>query len=593
VPLSLTETISEVVRALSYTNIERNLKTIQELDLPKDLVVMGDPVRLHQILMNLMSNAYKFTARGSVTVRAKVDWEDAENIKVTVSVTDTGIGISEEQQKKLFLPFSQADSSTARSYGGTGLGLSICKAILENVMQGQIWLKSKPDVGTTVSFSLKFRKVSPNEMSAQNGGSSSSHQHHSHGREADPMAIFTPPADDDAPGARAILSLQGVPRDQLKVCIAEDNPINQKIAINFVKKLGFNCEAYGDGQQAVDALTRAALDDKPFHLVLMDVQMPVLDGYNATREIRKHPDQRVREILVIAMTASAIRGDREKCLEAGMNNYLAKPVRADTLKQMLESYLHQPRLEIENLQAEANRLVAGVEREEQDGMERQRMWADGRPPSGSFFPQTPSKRSQQQPQSSSAASASRTSERPRSSQHMTEIHLPPEGMAAKPVAQAQMQAQLQTVEQQIRELQARPSRAARPTLERMPTGSPTPKSRRSVAEGVSMDGEGALSPGRVGGGGGGRLGNGNGNGNGSANGVSASVASSVASSAAPPLSFETRVSSPLKGGGGGGGGGMEDHGNGNGTKHGTTAGLASTLAPAHGTEEKPVGKENC
>lgn len=129
VPLSLTETISEVVRALSYTNLERNLHTIEDLDLDPQLIVMGDPVRLHQILMNLMSNAYKFTAKGSVTVRAKVNSQDAEFIQVTVSVTDTGIGISEEQQKKLFLPFSQADSSTARSYGGTGLGLSICKAI--------------------------------------------------------------------------------------------------------------------------------------------------------------------------------------------------------------------------------------------------------------------------------------------------------------------------------------------------------------------------------------------------------------------------------------------------------------------------------
>ncbi|KAK4497878.1 hypothetical protein PRZ48_010533 [Zasmidium cellare] len=432
VPLSLTETISEVVRALSYTNIERNLETVQDLQLDPNLVVMGDPVRLHQILMNLMSNAYKFTAKGKVTVRAKVNSEDADSIKVTVSVTDTGIGISEEQQKKLFLPFSQADSSTARSYGGTGLGLSICKAILENVMQGQIWLESTPGVGTTVSFSLPFKKVKHGDMGEQNGGTP-------HGREADPMAIFTPPAEDDGPGARAIMSLQGIPRDQLKVCIAEDNPINQKIAINFVKKLGFNCEAYGDGQQAVDALTRASKDDNPFHLVLMDVQMPVLDGYNATREIRKHPDPRVRDILVIAMTASAIRGDREKCLEAGMNNYLAKPVRADTLKQMLESYLHQPAKTIPNLQQEANKLVNTVVSEvDHDGTSTENL-----------APQTP--------------------DRPRSARHdKTEIHLSPEEMAKKPQAQANMQAQMQAVQQQIRELQEKPSRAsgARPALGR-------------------------------------------------------------------------------------------------------------------------------
>lgn len=400
VPLSLTQTISEVVRALSYTNIERNLETIQKLDLDPNLVVMGDPVRLHQILMNLMSNAYKFTAKGSVTVRAKVDSEDAEVIHVTVSVTDTGIGISEEQQKKLFLPFSQADSSTARSYGGTGLGLSICKAILENVMHGHIWLESKPGVGTTVSFSLPFKKVLKSDTESDG---TTPHG----GREADPMAIFTPPAEDDGPGARAIMSLQGIPRDQLKVCIAEDNPINQKIAINFVKKLGFNCEAFGDGQQAVDALTRASEDGNPFHLVLMDVQMPVLDGYNATREIRKHPNARVREILVIAMTASAIRGDREKCLEAGMNNYLAKPVRADTLKQMLESYLHQPARMMPNLQRDANAMVGEVEREEA---------SDGK---GGTQPPPPARKAENQ----------------------------------------ELEKQMKAVEQQLRELQDRPSRA--------------------------------------------------------------------------------------------------------------------------------------
>ena len=351
VPLSLNETISEVVRALSYTNVEKNLKTIEQLEIDSNLIVLGDPVRLHQILMNLMSNAYKFTARGSVTVKAKIDKEDKDAIKVTISVTDTGIGITEEQQKKLFLPFSQADSSTARSYGGTGLGLSICKAIIENVMRGRIWLESTPDVGTTVAFSMVFKKVAPGTAGEPNRKTTHN------GREADPMAIFSPTAEESE-SKRPFGSLAGIPRNQLKVCIAEDNPINQKIAISFVKKLGFTCEAYGDGQQAVDALGRASADNHPFHLVLMDVQMPVLDGYNATREIRKHADARVRDILVIAMTASAIRGDREKCLEAGMNNYLAKPVRADTLKQMLESYLNQPAQQAPDLQKQAAKSVA-------------------------------------------------------------------------------------------------------------------------------------------------------------------------------------------------------------------------------------------
>lgn len=400
VPLSLTETIHEVVRALSYTNLEKNLKTIEELDLDKNLIVMGDPVRLHQILMNLMSNAYKFTAKGSVTIRAKTDWQDEQFIHVTVSVTDTGIGITEEQQKKLFLPFSQADSSTARSYGGTGLGLSICRAIIENVMKGHIWLASKSGAGTTVSFSLSFKKVK-SQPSGQSNGAATQH----HGREANPMAIFSPPAEESG---KQIISLAGIPRDQLKVCIAEDNPINQKIAINFVKKLGFRCEAFGDGQQAVDALGKASKEGNPFHLVLMDVQMPVLDGYNATREIRKHPDPRVKDTLVIAMTASAIRGDREKCLEAGMNNYLAKPVRADMLKQMLESYLDQQTKAIPNLQREANNLVTTTLTAENG--------------------ETDSKK----PKTSNAENskpAQEIPERPRQRHDLTEVHLRPEEMA--------------------------------------------------------------------------------------------------------------------------------------------------------------------
>lgn len=404
VPLSLTETISEVVRALSYTNVEKNLETIEKLDIDPKLVVLGDPVRLHQILMNLMSNAYKFTSRGSVTIRAKADMEDKESIKVTISVTDTGIGITQEQQKKLFLPFSQADSSTARSYGGTGLGLSICKAIIENVLRGRIWLESTPGVGTTVAFSMSFKKVTQTNMSESNGKTTP------RGRDADPMAIFTPPAEEDE-YKRPFGSLAGIPRAQLKVCIAEDNPINQKIAISFVKKLGFNCEAYGDGQQAVDALGRASADNHPFHLVLMDVQMPVLDGYNATREIRKHSDPRVSNILVIAMTASAIRGDREKCLEAGMNNYLAKPVRADTLKQMLESYLNQPERQIPNLQEEANHLVNSTLSHEE---------------------QTNGHRQQENVTPHLTAEAKHPPPRPSSAQHYeTEIRLKPEEMVKK------------------------------------------------------------------------------------------------------------------------------------------------------------------
>ncbi|KAF2687868.1 hypothetical protein K458DRAFT_360637 [Lentithecium fluviatile CBS 122367] len=350
-PLSLNETITEVVRALAYTNAERGLKTVEQLELDPEQLVMGDPVRLHQILMNLLSNSYKFTPKGSVTVRAVVDKESEDWIDVTCSVIDTGIGIPDEQKKKLFLPFSQIESSSSRSYGGTGLGLSICKALIENVMQGRVWLESTPGIGTTVSFSLRFQKVPKAEAKKRQFAT----------RDPDPMAKFSSQENnghEQSSGAPCI-DLSKVPRKELRVCIAEDNLINQRIAISFVQKLGFKCDAYLDGFKTVDALERASDNGRPFHLVLMDVQMPHCDGYEATRLIRKHKDPNIRNVLIIAMTASAIQGDREKCLESGMNNYLAKPVRAQTLKALLESYLSKPEeeKEIPNLQAEANKLV--------------------------------------------------------------------------------------------------------------------------------------------------------------------------------------------------------------------------------------------
>lgn len=323
VPLNLRETIAEVTRALRYTHRDRGLEMIEDLDgVDPELLVFGDPVRLHQIFMNLLSNSYKFTPKGSITVRARVAREAGGRVRITCTVRDTGIGIPEEQMSRLFRPFSQADSSTARSYGGSGLGLSICKAIIEEVLGGQIWLESNPGVGTTVTFTLLFNKA-PKDAVAKSPWSQEVGQDKE-------MSIETQrPAGD----------LKLIPREQIRVCIAEDNPTNKKIAVAFVKNLGLQSEAFGDGEQAVTALRNRSAEGNPFHLVLMDVQMPILDGYNATRAIREDKDPHVRNVLVVAMTASAIEGDREKCLNAGMNNYLAKPVRLEVLKGMLDKYL--------------------------------------------------------------------------------------------------------------------------------------------------------------------------------------------------------------------------------------------------------------
>ncbi|KAM0711997.1 hypothetical protein Q7P35_001367 [Cladosporium inversicolor] len=321
-PFSLEDTISEVIYVSSHPSIIKGLKIILELEFPPKLMVMGDPVRLHQVLFNLMSNSMKFTNRGNVTIRGQVLHNGPEIIQVIISVLDTGIGVTKEQQEKLFLPFSQADPSTARNYGGTGLGLSICKAIVEDVMHGRISMESTIGVGTKVSLTVPFEKAKSDSKTSTEG-------------ETALMSC----SDLIRQKTQSSMRLTSVSRAEVRVCIAEDNIVNQRVAMGFVKKLGFQCEAFGDGQQAVDALEKACTSNQPFHVVLMDIQMPVLDGYDAARKIRKHSNPGVRDVVIIALTASAVSGDRESCLEAGMDNYLAKPMRLKTLGRTLESHL--------------------------------------------------------------------------------------------------------------------------------------------------------------------------------------------------------------------------------------------------------------
>lgn len=333
VAFNAAEMLAEVVRSMSYSNrdkkVLREVEIISDFNLP-DTLIYGDPVRLHQVLGNLIGNSLKFTEKGSITVGARKDSETSEHIKLSFWVKDTGIGIPASQIDKLFKPFSQADASTARKYGGSGLGLSICKALIESMMHGNIELQSEEGVGTTVKFSVTFPKA---EAHALAGDSQNSEQR-------DPMAKYI--AESGAQSHMAYSDFSKIPRMDLRICIAEDNPINQKIAIQIVQKLGFkHVDAYNNGLEAVEGLRRMAKAGTPYHLVLMDCQMPVLDGYESTRMIRKDELDAVRGVLIIAMTASAIQGDREKCLDSGMNDYLAKPVRVHILKKKLEEYLQQ------------------------------------------------------------------------------------------------------------------------------------------------------------------------------------------------------------------------------------------------------------
>lgn len=335
------EMVREVVRAASYSNREKTgrVKIIRDINLPT-MLIHGDPIRLHQVLFNLIGNSIKFTESGSVTIGARVDEELENKVTLTFWVEDTGIGIPPQQLARLFQPFSQADASTARKYGGSGLGLSICKSLIETMMKGKIKLESRENSGTRAWFTVTFDRAQGDATR----GDAMAAPAQPPSPASDGTSNSSPPVDTSESEAAAspnpFVDLSQMPKGELRICIAEDNPINQRIAIQYVRRLGYpNVDAYENGEKAVEGLREKAMAGTPYHVILMDVQMPILDGYEATKVIRKDLDEAVRKVLIIAMTASAIHGDREKCLAAGMNDYLAKPVRGDVLRRKLEAYV--------------------------------------------------------------------------------------------------------------------------------------------------------------------------------------------------------------------------------------------------------------
>ncbi|KAG7285247.1 hypothetical protein NEMBOFW57_009868 [Staphylotrichum longicolle] len=341
------EMVREVVRAVSYSNREKtskkNVKIIQDINLPP-MLIYGDPIRLHQVLGNLIGNSLKFTEDGSITIGARIESETADDATVTFWVKDTGIGISAQQLENLFQPFSQADESTARKYGGSGLGLSICKSLIETMMKGKIRLESKENVGTTAWFTVTFEKARPEVVAGEEQitpkGSLPEPVKPYPARLATVRELSSTASSAPRLPAPTALNLSHIPKEQIRICIAEDNAINARIALQYLQRLGYpRVDTYDNGLKAVEGLREKAQQGTPYHIILMDVQMPVLDGYEATKLLRNDELETVRKVLVIAMTASAIQGDREKCLAAGMDDYLAKPVRSEVLKKKLDAYL--------------------------------------------------------------------------------------------------------------------------------------------------------------------------------------------------------------------------------------------------------------
>ncbi len=300
--------VSEVVSETLKTILPRAQKKGLTLDctLPPDIPasMLGDPGRIRQVLSNLCDNAIKFTANGSVHVNVQWSQLPDDSFEVQFAVRDTGIGIPPDKQHLVFEAFGQADTSTTRKFGGTGLGLSICK-LLVDLMGGRMWLESASGAGSTFYFSVHLQP-------AMDAGLDS----------VMPEQASTTPA----------------PLDQrpLRVLLAEDHPINQKLAIALLSKWGHEVVLAQNGQEAVDLFASGTWD-----VVLMDIQMPLMNGLEATRIIRAR-EAKGHRTPIIALTANAMDSDRTACLEAGMDEHMGKPFKADTLQKILVKFGKRP-----------------------------------------------------------------------------------------------------------------------------------------------------------------------------------------------------------------------------------------------------------
>ena len=314
--------VREAATILSAGAREKGLALDVEVDPAVPSRALGDPTRLRQVLINLVGNAVKFTPSGRVSIRATLDApretpEDGgagTGATVRFAVTDTGVGIPPDRLDRLFRSFSQADASTTRRYGGTGLGLAICKRLAE-MMGGRVGVESAEGRGSTFWFTARLGRAAPGDRPLQTAP-------------APVPAAASPPADP-VPAARG------------RVLVVDDNPVNRLLATEYLAHAGHACDEAADGAEAVEAVFR-----RPCDLVLMDCQMPGTDGLEATRLIRRREaaaDQG-RRVPVIALTAAATPGDRERCVAAGMDGYLTKPIdRAELLREVADLLPRPPR----------------------------------------------------------------------------------------------------------------------------------------------------------------------------------------------------------------------------------------------------------
>jgi signal transduction histidine kinase/CheY-like chemotaxis protein len=300
VDFNLRESLDESIRTIAWRANEKKLELTCEVDKSVPEWVNGDPTRLRQIILNLVSNAVKFTERGEVAIRVNLEAATENQTTLHFVVRDTGIGIPLDKQQEVFAAFTQADGTTTRKYGGTGLGLTVSKCLVE-MMNGRIWVHSEVGGGSEFHFTADFGTCDTSPAPA-------------------------PIADG--------LRQQPSPRTcgtRLRVLVAEDNAVNQHVARRLIEKRGHDVVVVDNGRKAV-----LAIEEQDFDIIFMDVQMPEMDGFEATAEIRRLDKASGKHTLLVAMTAHAMKGDRERCLEAGMDGYLSKPLRPAELIEALE-----------------------------------------------------------------------------------------------------------------------------------------------------------------------------------------------------------------------------------------------------------------
>ena len=297
IPFVLRKCVEDAVKTLALDAMKKGLALSAQIapDIPD--VVVSDPSRIRQVLLNLITNAIKFTARGRISVLVDRDAGDPALLRVAVS--DTGLGVPPEKHKVIFEAFRQADGSTTRLYGGTGLGLTICTRLV-SLMGGRIWVESEPGKGSTFFFTIRAGLSNVSAHSAET-----------------------------VPGALVFQCSS----NRLDVLVADDNPVNQRLVVRTLEKSGHRVTAVKSGAEAIDASGQQVFD-----VILMDIQMPGVDGIEATAAIRAREAANRTHTPIVAMTASVFDSDRQRCLEAGMDAFLSKPIDLPELVRLVESF---------------------------------------------------------------------------------------------------------------------------------------------------------------------------------------------------------------------------------------------------------------